>query len=154
MKVETGELEIREQAGREPMLHGTLIQEGRAATGGRRELFAPNSIEWPTGGVAIKTVHLGPVETRAQVVRHRDGRLAITALATDGIQEAYQDGKRFLSVEFRAVDERTTRGGIREIQRAFVDSAALVERPEYDTAVAEIREQSAAVRKAEVLIWR
>ena len=145
------EIEIREQAGREPMLHAVLIQEGRAASGGRSELFTPNSIEWPSEGVAIKTVHLGKTEVRGQVVRNRDGRLALTARATDNIRQAFADGKRFLSVEFRALQERTTLGGVREIQRAFVDSAALVLHPEYDVATAEVR--SADRKREEILRW-
>ena len=51
----------------------------------------------------------------AQVVRERDGRLTITARATEGIREAVASGKRFLSVEFRSIEERTTAGGVREL---------------------------------------
>ena len=43
-------------------------------------------------------------------------------------------GKRFMSVEFQAVEERTTAGGVRELLRAVVDAAALVvASPEYDS---------------------
>lgn len=38
-----------------------------------------------------------------------------------------------------AMSERTTRGGVREIQRALVDAAALVAEPEYDSTSAEVR---------------
>ena len=36
-------VEVRESDGG-PMLRGTVIQEGRAATGGRAELFSPFSV--------------------------------------------------------------------------------------------------------------
>lgn len=145
------EVEIREEVGREPTLYGVMLQEGRAATGGRAELFAPGAVEWPSEGVGVKTVHLGDIEVRGQVVRHRDGRLALTARATDAIRQAWAEGRRFLSVEFTSLQERVTRAGVREIQRAFVDSAALVVRPEYDMTAAEVRSQR--VKREELLRW-
>ena len=145
--IDSFEVEIREQDGREPTLYGVMLQEGRAASGGRRELFAPGAIEWPSEGVAILTQHKGAIESRGHVVRERDGRLSLTARATDGITDAVAEGKRFMSVEFRTLRERVTKGGIREIQRAFVDAAALVDRPEYDTSSAEIRSQAADIER-------
>ena len=132
------EIEIREEPGREPTLYGVMLQEGRAASGGRRELFAPLSIEFPSEGVGILTEHLGTIQTRGQVIRQRDGRLTLTARATEAIREAVAKGKKFMSIEFISLKERTTKGGVREILRAFVDKAALVARPEYDSA-AEVR---------------
>ena len=143
------EVEIREeQAGREPTLRGVIIQEGRAASGGRAELFTPGAIEWPSEGVGVKTVHRGDIEVRGQVVRQRDGRLELTARATDAIRDAVAAGKRFLSVEFTSLQERVTKAGIREVQRAFVDSAALVEKPEYDMTTAEVRTAEFDVERA------
>lgn len=132
-------IELREQEGRQPMLDGVMIQEGRAATGGRREVFAPGSIEWPGQGVGIATEHRGEIATRGHVVRERDGKLRVTALATEPILAAYRKGKQFLSVEVAIVSERLTQGGVREILRAVVPSAALVSNPEYDTATVAIR---------------
>ena len=137
------EVEVREsdRAGYEPMLRGTMLTEGRAASGGRAEVFAPGSVEWPSTGVAILTEHRGAAEIRAHPVRHRDGRITLTARATDAIREAVKAGKRYMSVEFRSLEERTTRGGVREVLRAFVDAAALVARPEYDSTTAELRSE-------------
>ena len=136
------EVELREESGREPTLSGVMLQEGRAATGGRSEIFTPGSVEWPSHGIAIKTVHRGETETRAHVTRDRDGRLLITARASRAVVKAFEAGKRFLSVEFRSLDERTTAAGVREILRAFVDAAALTYKPEYDVAAAEVRSRS------------
>lgn len=152
------EVEIREQEGREPTLRGVIIQEGRAAAGGRAELFAPGSIVWPSEGMGIAAVHHGKVETRGQVIRQPDGRLTVTARATEAIQKAFEDGKRFLSVEFVPIDERRTSAGVREIVRAYVDRAALVHRPEYAQAVAEVREPlttgvTGGPKREEVLRW-
>ena len=59
-----------------------MLQEGRAASGGRREVFTPGSVEWPAAGVVVRTEHRGKAETRGLVVRQSDGRLTITARAT------------------------------------------------------------------------
>lgn len=135
------EVELREaeRAGYEPSLYGTMIQEGRAATGGRRELFAPGSVEWPSEGVAIMTEHRGAVETRAHPIRQGNGSLTLRARATEKIKQAVGAGKKYMSVEFRSLNERTTKGGVREILRCFVDGAALTSDPEYDSTLAEVR---------------
>ena len=137
----TCEIEIREaeRAGYEPQLRGTILQEGRAASGGRAEVFAPGSVEWPSGGVAVLAEHRGKTEARGQVIRRRDGRLTLTARATERIRRAVAAGRKYMSVEFNSLQERTTKGGVREIQRAFVPAAALVADPEYDMTRAEVR---------------
>lgn len=145
------EVEIREEAGREPTLYGVMLTEGRAASGGRREVFAPGAVEWPSEGVGILTEHRGDIETRAHVVRDRNGRLTLTGPATENITRAVAEGKRFMSVEFQALKERTTKGGVREILRAFVDAATLTDRPEYDTTAAEVRAQRGDVERKAAL---
>ena len=46
------------------MLHGILIQEGRAASV-RAEVFAPGSLVWASDGVAIRATHLCAEDSRA-----------------------------------------------------------------------------------------
>ena len=135
------EVEIREseKPGYEPTLRGVMLTEGRAASGGRAEVFTNGSVTWPQDGVAILLEHRGKVEAQGQVVRERDGRLTISARATEAIREAVKAGKRYMSVEFRSIEERTTKGGVRELLRAVVDAAALVSSPEYDSTLAEVR---------------
>ena len=131
------QVEIREAEGG-PHLYGVLLQEGRAARR-RREVFAPGSVEWPSRGVGILTRHHGAPEVRAVPTREPDGRITLRARATDAIREAVEAGRRFLSVEFHAVRERRTEGGIREILRALVPDVALVSEPEYGQSSAEVR---------------
>ena len=133
------ELREAERPGYEPKLFGTMLTEGRAASGGRREVFAPGSVTWPADGVALMTGHGGMVEARAHPIRQRDGRITVSARATAAIRAAVESGKTHMSVEFRALEERTTKGGVREVLRALVDAAALVVAPEYDTTRAEVR---------------
>ena len=136
------EVEVRsEREGYEPTLRGVMLVEGRAASGGIAELFAPGSVTWPHDGVRVNIEHGNQTETRGQVVRGRDGKLTLTARATDGIRQAVKAGKRFMSVEFRAMEERRVKSGVREVLRAFVDAVALTEAPYYDTTSAEVRSQ-------------
>ncbi|MDE2901752.1 MAG: hypothetical protein OXP73_01855 [Chloroflexota bacterium] len=148
------QVEIREADGRDPMLYGIMLQEGRAASRSRRELFTPMSVQWPADGVGVVTEHLGKVESRGQVIRHRDGRLEVTAPATPAIVEAVRNhGKRFMSVEFVAVAQAQLQNGVREIRRALVDVVALTRNPEYRMTSAELREDDGDRREEQAFRW-
>ena len=122
-------VELRESDGG-PTLHGTVLQEGRAAQGGRAELFIPFSAVWPSDGIALLGEHRGVELARAVPTRAADGSLRIETPATPAILEAYAT-RKFFSVEFHAISEVRTAGGVREITRALVESAAMVSSPEY-----------------------
>ena len=134
------DVEIRE-TDTGPLLVGTIIQEGRAAGGGRAELFAPGSVLWPADGIEIRTRHHGPAEIRAVPVRQADGSIDVEVKATPAMIEAVKSGRDGLSVEFMALREHRTSAGVREIRRAMVDAAALTDRPEYDQGRAELRQK-------------
>ena len=126
-----------------PMLHGVVLQEGRAATGGRAEVFAPLSTDWPAASIAIMTEHRGTVETRAVPERADNGEIRIAAKATPTIFQAVNAGKRYMSVGFHAQEAVRTRGGVREIRRALITGAALTNDPEYEQTAAEVRTRKA-----------
>ena len=130
-------VELRE-ADDGPMLRGVVLQEGRAAQGGRAEVFAPLSVVWPSDGIALLGEHRGSELARAVPIRDADGSLRVETRATEAILDAYKT-RKFFSVEFRSLREVRTSGGIREIQRALVDAAALVPNPEYPNVRAEVR---------------
>ena len=130
-------IEIRE-AKDGPMLHGTLIQEGRAASV-RAEVFAPLSLVWASEGVAVRAEHRGVEVTRAIPTRESNGEIRIATPAPPEIVAAYNEGRKFLSIEFHAVQESRSASGVREIQQAFLPGVALVESPEYIQATAEVR---------------
>ena len=97
--------------------------------------------------MAILPEHHGAVETRAVPTREPDGTIRIAARAMPAIFAAVQAGRRSMSVEFTALDEIRTAGGVREIRRAMVSAAALTDRPEYSQTRAEVRE------RPEVRVW-
>ena len=142
--------EIREANGE---LHGTLLQEGRAASGGRAEVFAPGSVSWPADGVDILTEHRGASVLKAFPHRDTLGKIKIRATANTAVREAIEAGKKFMSVEFVSIEERTVKAGIREILRAHVPSAALVENPEYDTSSAEVRAAQSTAKPRLETLW-
>ena len=128
-------------AGDGPVLHGVLIQEGRAATGGRSEVFAPGAIRWPHDGVGVQLQHLTPPVVRAFPERCDNGEIRIATPATPELRAAVSGGKRFMSVEFIATDASRTRGGVREIRQAIVYGVTLTNNPEYAQARAEVRDR-------------
>ena len=103
-------------------------------------MFAPLSVVWPSDGIALLGEHRGPELARAVPTRAADGSLRIETRATPAILTAYET-RKFFSVEFHALSEVRTAGGVREIQRALVDAAALVPNPEYPNVRAEVRAQ-------------
>ena len=133
----TCRVEIRESTDG-PMLRGTVLQEGRAAQGGRAESFAPLSVLWPPEGLKILSEHRGAELARAVPIRAADGSLNISTPATTAILDAFAT-RKFFSVEFHSISEVRTKGGVREITRALVEAAALCANPEYQQARAEVR---------------
>ena len=127
-----------------PMLHGVLIQEGRAASA-RAEVFAPLSLVWASEGVAVRAEHRGVEVTRAIPTRESNGEIRIATPAPPEIVAAYNEGRKFLSIEFHALQETRSKSGVREIQQAFMPGAALVAEPEYTQATAEVRSKQRRV---------
>ena len=116
------------------------MQEGRAATGGRAELFAPGSIDWPASGIEIRDGHHTPALARAVPSREANGEIRIETRATPEIFTAVeQRGRRYMSVEFHALAVLRTRGDVREIASALVVGAALTDDSEYPATTAEVR---------------
>ena len=130
-------IELREAEGG-PQIVGCLIQEGRAASA-RAEIFAPGSLQWSAEGIALRAEHLGAEDSRAIPTREANGEIRIAAPASAALVAAYNEGRKFLSIEFHSLKETRSAAGVREIQSAFLPGAALVSDPEYKQAGAEIR---------------
>ena len=130
-------IELREAEGG-PQIVGCLIQEGRAASA-RAEVFAPGSLQWSAEGIALRAEHLGVEDSRAMPARSTNGEIRIAARASTAIVAAFNAGRKFLSIEFYALQSTISKSGVREIQAGFLSGAALVSDPEYKQATAEIR---------------
>ena len=119
-------IEIRE-AKDGPMLHGTLIQEGRAASV-RAEVFAPLSLVWASEGVAVRAEHRGVEVTRAIPTRESNGEISIATPAPPALVAAFNEGRKFLSIEFHAVQESRNASGVREIQSGIPSGSGAMRR--------------------------
>ena len=114
------------------------IQEGRAASQ-RAELFAPGALTWPESGIPIRAEHFAPSSAMGSVVRRADGRIEVAAEASPELREAIADGRTSASIEFHAVEEHRTAGGVREITAAELVGVGLTSAPEYVQTSAELR---------------
>lgn len=132
----TFKVEYREGA---KHVRGTILQEGRAASI-RREIFAPGSVIWPASGINILSEHRGKSLGVSYPQRNTDGRITVDIPINSAVLETVRK-RPYMSVEFVALDESRTKGGIREIRSAIVDAAAFVAEPEYEQATTEIRKR-------------
>ena len=133
-----------------PALHGVILTEGAAASGGRREVFRVGSAVWPAEGVAVRLEHHGAEVARAVPTRDSaTGEVRISVPANDQLRRAVdQGGKKFMSVEFHALEDRITAGGVRDISSAVITAASLTDVPEFDTTSAEVRTRRDQARQA------
>lgn len=134
-------VELRE-SGR---LHGVLLTEGRASSdrpnADRPELFVMGSVEWPSTGVRIRKKHLVDAGSVLAYPYREGAEIRVNVNPSTELREAVESGKRYMSVEFRALEEKTTDSGVREILRALLIGAAVVRTPSYRQTSAEIRER-------------
>ena len=86
--------ELRE-ASDGPTLRGVVLQEGRAAQGGRLEVFAPLACCWPSNGIALLAEHRGSELARAVPTRDADGSLRIETRATPAISKPTRPASYF-----------------------------------------------------------
>ena len=124
-------------------LVGTLLTyETRASD--RRELFRRGAIHWPETGLVVNDMH----DRRAPLLRavpfldgdalKIDAPFPDTQRARDAATNLREGILTGLSVEFYA-EKETRRAGIREIVRAYVPRAGLVDTPSYADSLAEVR---------------
>ena len=132
--------ESRESPGR---LTGTLLTyEVRA--GDRPEIFRRGSLRWPPEGILVREMH----QRNRPIVRaipYLDGDavkldtpLPSTQLGRDSATNIRAGVYTGLSVEFHAEAEGK-RAGLREITKALLGGAGLVDSPSYGGSTVEVR---------------
>ena len=120
-------VELRE-ADEGPTLHGVVLQEGRAAQGGRAESFAPLSVVWPATGIALLAEHRGTALAHAVPVRDSDGSIRVQPPASAAIVAAFNARAQVsLALNFIRLSEESQKrvGHPRNSTRAFLPAAAL-----------------------------
>ena len=125
-------------------LTGTLIEyETRAVD--RPEVFAAGALTWPADGVVLNLSHdrkqplirFVPTVTENRVMV--DVELPDTSRGRDAATMVRNGTLRGLSVEFRSLQEGR-RGDLREVRRASLHAAALVDDAAYGNGV-EVRDK-------------
>ena len=124
-------------------LVGTLLTYEKRASD-RRELFRRGAIHWPESGLVVNDMH----DRRSPLLRaipfldgdalKIDAPFPDTQRARDAATNLREGILTGLSVEFYA-EKETRRAGIREIVRAYVPRAGLVDTPSYADSLAEVR---------------
>ena len=121
---------------------GSLLVYGKRAKD-RPEKFAPGALHWPSAGIVLNEQHnrQAPIlrftpEVDGDEVRI-DALLPDTQRGRDAAVMIRNGTMTGLSIEFRSESEGRA-AGVREIRRAHLSAAALVDSPSYGTSV-EVR---------------
>ena len=138
-------------------LTGTLLTyETRASD--RPEIFARGALYWPDTGVSINSQH-NRKETIVRTVPFLDGdaikidvALPDTTRGRDAAVDVRDGTLPGLSVEFHA-EKEVRRGGLREIRRARLARAGLVDTPSYSDSTVEVRNRDWWMQDEELLRW-
>ena len=137
--IEFREDETRQSPGR---IVGVLMVYGERARD-RAEMFAPGALHWPATGIVLNEQHnrQAPImrfapELNGNEVRI-DAALPDTQRGRDAATMIKNGTMTGLSIEFRSELEGRA-AGVREIRRAHLAAAALVDSPSYGTSV-EVR---------------
>lgn len=132
-------------------LTGTLLTyETRASD--RPEMFARGSLFWPDNGLVVNRAH----DRKSPVVRvvpfvdgdevKIDTPLPDTQMGRDAATDIREGLLTGLSIEFYPREEGR-RAGMREIRRAYIPRAGLVDDPSYTGSTVEVRHQVTARRR-------
>ena len=147
MRLEHREIEIRlsEDLDRSGpgLLQGTLLTYGERASD-RPEVFAEGALYWPEGGVVLREQHnrRAPIVRFIPTVEGREVRLSVALPDTQRGRDAavmVRNGTfRGLSIEFSSEQEQQV-SGVRQIRRARLAGAGLVDDPSYSASSVSIR---------------
>ena len=138
-------IEVRAERGSPGRLRGTLMKYGERASD-RPEFFRDGSLSWPEGGVVLNRQHerSSPImrvipKTDGAEVRI-DSRIPDTVAGRDLVSEIRSGLFHGLSVEFEALEEGFA-GELREIRKARLLAAGVVDEPSYPAARVEVRKR-------------
>ena len=133
------------------LLVGTLMTYEERA-GDRPELFADGSLEWRENGIIVNEQHnrAAPILRAVPFLEGREVRIRQpfpnTQRGRDAATNLREGVFTGLSVEFAVMSEGL-RGPLREIRKALLTGAALVDRASYSTSTAEVRQRTGRRRR-------
>ena len=132
-------------------LVGTLLTEGERASD-RAEVFLPGSLSWPSEGVTLRRQHRRDAPIMRVIPERRGSQIVIDSLlpdtqaGRDTASEIRSGLFRGLSVEFKATVDGYRRG-LREIKRAALVGAGLVDDPSYTGSAVAVRHKAGRRRR-------
>ena len=137
------------------LLEGVLLTyETRASD--RPELFKRGALRWAESGIVLNEMHnrQAPIVRFIPTVDGDEVRVSVplpdTQRGRDAATMIRNGTMKGLSVEFRAEREEHV-GGVREIRRATLGGAGLVDSPSYGGSGVEVRGQKFGNRR---FLWR
>ena len=135
-------------------LQGVLMRYGERAAD-RPEVFRDGSLEWEADGIVINRQHSRAMPVMRAVPKIEGSEVRIDAPIPDTMagrdlaSEVRAGLFHGLSVEFEALDEGFA-GELREIRKARLLAAAVVDEPSYPAARVEVRERSELESRADL----
>ena len=115
----------------------------------RAEVFRDGALEWESDGIVVNRQHVRaqPVMRVVPTVEGRevriDAEIPDTMAGRDLASEIRSGLFRGMSIEFSPIDE-SMNGSVREVRRAKLVAAGVVDSPSYSGATVEVRKRSAA----------
>ena len=129
-------------------LSGTLMDYGSVGQSGA-ETFADGALSWPSDGIVLNLSHdrKRPILRFVPEVRGKtvmvDIALPDTVDGRDASTLVRNGTLRGLSIEFHA-EEEGRKGGAREVRKAHLVAAGLVDDPSYPASRVEVRKRPQA----------
>ena len=147
-------VEIREDQSRTSpgRLVGVLMRYASPASD-RRERFAPGALHWHDGGIVINEQHNRQAPIMRVIPEERGGAVVVdaqlpdTQRGRDAATSVRNGTLTGLSVEFVAESEGRAADGFREVRRALLVSAGLVDDPSYGDALVAVRARDYTKRR-------
>ena len=139
-------VEVRAERDSPGRLTGILMIYGEQASD-RPEVFREGALEWDSDGIVLNRQHARqqPIMRVTPMVEGREVRIdsAIpdTVAGRDLASEVRSGLFRGMSIEFTPIDEGMN-GAVREVRRARLVAAGVVDNPSYSGATVEVRKRS------------
>jgi len=121
-------------------LYLKILEEGRSSEH-LRELFVVGASKWDSSGIKVRHTHKVEEGSVVAFPYRKNADILLNVDPSIELREAFENGKKYASVEFHALETRTTKSKVREVLSALIVGVALTSNPAYIQTSAEIREE-------------